>query len=128
MRVYKSPVQLKPSNMQKKSSINFIKNVAAPKQIKTQQISNSQNFYNDQNHANHSNSNLNKYASNTPSIDKYRGKQNDNLCLVIKQQTKDDNTAVSSNSSKNIKKSIINSEHLKSKKAIKVFFPFNPQT
>ena len=45
MRVYKSPVQLKPSNMQKKSSINFVKNVAAPQQIKTQNVLNNQNFY-----------------------------------------------------------------------------------
>lgn len=45
MRVYKSPVQLQPSNMQKKSSINFVKNVAAPKQIKNQNVFNSQNFY-----------------------------------------------------------------------------------
>lgn len=43
MRVYKSPVQLKPSNMQKKSSINFVKNVAAPKQTKNQNLYNNQN-------------------------------------------------------------------------------------
>jgi hypothetical protein len=42
MRVYKSPVQLKPSNMQKKSSINFVKNVAAPKNVKPQNVYNSQ--------------------------------------------------------------------------------------
>lgn len=53
MRVYKSPVQLKPSNMQKKSSINFVKNVAAPKAIKTQNVYNgtnnnpSQTYYTD---------------------------------------------------------------------------------
>lgn len=47
MRVYKSPVQLKPSNMQKKSSINFVKNVAAPKIAKThnQFHTNNQNIH-----------------------------------------------------------------------------------
>lgn len=45
MRVYKSPVQLKPSNMQKKSSINFVKNVAAPKQVKSQNTYNNQKQY-----------------------------------------------------------------------------------
>ena len=49
MRVYKSPVQLKPSNMQKKSSINFVKNVAAPKTIKTQNVYKSQHIYTDDN-------------------------------------------------------------------------------
>jgi hypothetical protein len=51
MRVYHSPVQLKPSNMQKKSSINFVKNVAAPKQLKTQhQINATQNTQFQDNH------------------------------------------------------------------------------
>lgn len=34
MQVYKSSIQQKPSNMQKKSSINFIKTVASPKTYK----------------------------------------------------------------------------------------------
>ncbi len=47
MRVYKSPMELKPSNIQKKSSINFVKNVAAPKQPKTQlTFTPSNNFFN----------------------------------------------------------------------------------
>ncbi len=69
MRVYKSPVQLKPSNMQKKSSINFVKNVAAPKQTKTQNVFNDQNNYAYQNNSVHR-------QNSSPLIDKFRTSQN----------------------------------------------------
>lgn len=61
MRVYNSPVQVKPSNMQKKSSINFVKNVAAPKQPKIQPTyTSSHNNNNFPNHNNNHNGNINK--------------------------------------------------------------------
>lgn len=78
MRVYKSPVQLKPSNMQKKSSINFVKNVAAPKQIKTQNVLNNQNFYENQ-------GNTMYKQSSQPYIDKYRTGNGDSIWLIIKR-------------------------------------------
>ena len=78
MRVYKSPVQLKPSNMQKKSSINFVKNVAAPKQIKTQNVFNTHNFYEREG------STMYK-QNNQPNIDKYRNSNDDCICLIIKR-------------------------------------------
>jgi len=78
MRVYKSPVQLQPSNMQKKSSINFVKNVAAPKQIKNQNVFNSQNFYEREGST--------MYKQNSqPNIDKYKNGNGDSICLVIKR-------------------------------------------
>lgn len=78
MRVYKSPVQLKPSNMQKKSSINFVKNVAAPKQIKTQNVLNATNFYEHQGHTMYK-------QSSQPTIDKYKTGNGDSILLIIKR-------------------------------------------
>ena len=78
MRVYKSPVQLKPSNMQKKSSINFVKNVAAPKQIKTQNVLNAPNFYEHQ-------GNTMYKQSSQQTIDKYRTGNGDSILLIIKR-------------------------------------------
>ena len=78
MRVYKSSVQLQPSNMQKKSSINFVKNVAAPKQIKTQNVFNSQSFYEREGST--------MYKQNSQShIDKYKNGNDNSICLVIKR-------------------------------------------
>jgi hypothetical protein len=63
MRLYSSPVQLKPSNIQKKSSINFVKNIAAPKQVKSQYIYNNQNAPNNQTY-NHNSNGHNYYNHN----------------------------------------------------------------
>lgn len=99
MKTYKTPVQLKPSAMQKKSSINFTKTVAAPKQIKTQNILNAQRFLENDGHRMYT-------QESQPLIEKFRAGSSDFLWLAINYEGPQTEVSVHSNPGNNITKSL----------------------
>lgn len=99
MKTYKSPVQLKPSGMHKKSSINFTKTVAAPKQIKTQNVLNGQRFL--------ENDGRRVYTQvSQPLIEKFRAGSADFIWLVINYESRQTEVSVHENPGNNIAKSL----------------------